>query len=354
MSEFSINGKLDPFSFSKRELRETIVSECSLEPYRADQIFDWLMKNPSENLTDISTLSKAHKETVASKFYSGGLKILKRNKSSDGSVKYLFGLYDYDSNEGNAVESVFMRYHHGNTVCVSTQVGCRMGCKFCASTVGGLVRNLLPGEILLQVLQTERDTGEKISNIVLMGIGEPLDNFANVVKFLRLINSEDGMNIGFRHISLSTCGLCDKIIALQAEGIPLTLSVSLHAPNDEIRRDLMPVARKFDYNSLIETCKNYIEASHRRISFEYAMIRGVNDSPSHAESLALKLKGMLCHVNLIPLNETIGSELKPSDRATVEKFRSTLEKYGINATVRRKIGGDVNASCGQLRSSHRK
>ena len=266
---------------------------------------------------------------------------------NDGTVKYLFRLYD-----GECVESVFMRYEHGNTICVSTQVGCRMGCTFCASTLMGLKRNLLPSEILGQVIAAQRDLGEKVSNIVMMGIGEPLDNYDNVRKFLTLVNTDEGLNIGHRHISLSTCGLCDKIRSLADEKLQITLSVSLHASDSETRKKLMPVAKKFDLDELINACKYYIEKTGRRISFEYSMISGENDSHEHASRLAKLLSGMICHVNLIPLNDVKERSYTKSSKKAIEDFVKILEKHRITATVRRRLGSDINASCGQLRADN--
>ena len=270
----------------------------------------------------------------------------------DGTVKYLFELRD-----GNCIESVVMDYHHGLTICISSQVGCRMGCKFCASTIGGKLRDLTPGELIGQVIAASRDMGKRISNIVMMGIGEPLDNYDNVVKFLRLVNDPDGVCIGYRHISLSTCGLADKIDRLAEENIPLTLSISLHAASDEIRSAIMPVNKKFGVDALLAACRRYYSVTGRRISFEYTLIAGKNDSREEAERLAellnsrLRSKGdtMPIHVNLIPVNEVEESGCRPPSRDVTEAFRATLEKKGIRATVRRTLGPDINASCGQLR-----
>jgi 23S rRNA (adenine2503-C2)-methyltransferase len=260
----------------------------------------------------------------------------------DGTIKYLWKLRD-----GNCIETVLMRYQHGNTVCISSEVGCAMGCAFCASTLGGLVRRLTPSEMVDQVLFTQIDAGVPISNIVLMGIGEPLDNYDTVRRFLELINSPEGMNIGMRHISLSTCGLVKGIDRLAEENLQLTLSVSLHAPDDETRSQIMPVNRAVGVDTLMRTCRRYFQKTGRRISFEYAMIDGVNDSDRQADLLARHLKGMPSHVNLIPLNEVRESPLKPSKR--VRQFQKRLEDQGVTVTVRRKLGGDIDASCGQLR-----
>ena len=260
----------------------------------------------------------------------------------DGTIKYLWRLAD-----GNCVESVLMRYRHGNTVCISCQVGCRMGCAFCASTIAGKVRDLTPAEMLDQVLFTQIDSGVPVSNIVLMGIGEPLDNFDTVLRFLTLVNHPDGLNIGMRHISLSTCGLVDEIDKLAQYGLQLTLSVSLHAPDDETRSKIMPVNRAVGVEKLVETCHRYFNKTGRRVSYEYAMISGVNDADWQADLLAKWLKGAPAHVNLIPLNEVEESPLKPSRR--VAAFQKRLEGHGVTVTVRRKLGGDIDASCGQLR-----
>ncbi len=265
----------------------------------------------------------------------------------DGTIKYLWKLRD-----GNCVESVLMQYHHGNSVCISSEVGCPMGCKFCASTLGGLVRRLSPSELLDQVLFSQKNSGLPISNIVLMGIGEPLDNFDNVMQFLELVNSPDGMNIGMRHISLSTCGLVDKIHLLAERKLQLTLSVSLHSPDDESRSKIMPVNRRWNVDTLLQACREYFEATGRRVSFEYTMIDGVSDSPQQAELLAKKLQGMAAHVNMIPLNAVDETGLRCSSRQAIAEFQRILEKSGVTATVRRTLGSDIDASCGQLRRKY--
>ena len=267
----------------------------------------------------------------------------------DKTTKYLFKLGD-----GNTVEAVIMYYKHGITICISSQVGCRMGCKFCASTIGGLVRNLSAGEILDEVIFAQKDIGERISNIVMMGIGEPLDNFDNVIKFLKNVNDPLGLNIGYRHISLSTCGIVKNIVELEKADIPITLSISLHAPTNDLRSEIMPVNKAYDVDTLIDACRHYVNTTKRRISFEYTLINGVNDSENVARILAKKLKGMLCHVNLIPVNEVDETGFKKSGRQTIEKFTKVLEKNGITTTVRRKLGSDINASCGQLRRADQK
>ena len=300
--------------------------------FRAKQIFHWLYRGVT-SFDEMTDLSKALREKLSREAQVSKL---------DGTIKYLWELSD-----GNCVESVLMRYQHGNTVCISCQVGCRMGCAFCASTLAGKVRDLTPAEMIDQVLFTQIDSGAPISNIVLMGIGEPLDNFDTVMRFLTLVNHPEGMNIGMRHISLSTCGLVDKIDKLARYGLQLTLSVSLHAPDDETRSKIMPVNRSVGVEKLMDTCRRYVQATGRRISYEYAMIDGVNDSDAQADQLARLLKGTLGHVNLIPLNDVEESPLKPSRR--VAAFQKRLERQGVTVTVRRKLGSDIDASCGQLR-----
>jgi 23S rRNA (adenine2503-C2)-methyltransferase len=295
---------------------------------------------------EMSNLSKALRAQLAQQCYLTAPQAERKQVSAlDGTIKYLWRLRD-----GNCIETVLMRYKHGNTVCVSSQVGCNMGCVFCASTLGGKVRDLTASEILDQVLFTQLDSGEEISNIVMMGIGEPLDNFDNVLRFLTLVNHPEGLNIGMRHISLSTCGLVDKIDKLAQLGLQLTLSVSLHAPTDDIRSRLMPVNRAVGVDRLMDSCRRYFETTGRRISYEYAVIDGVNDSDGQADLLASLLKGQPGHVNLIPLNDVAESPLKPSRR--VRQFQKRLEDHGVTATVRRKLGGDIDASCGQLRRKH--
>jgi len=312
--------------------------------FRAKQVFTWLHRG-AKSFDEMTNLSKSLREKLTETCEITVPQVERKQVSQkDGTIKYLWRLSD-----GNCVESVLMRYHHGNSVCISSQVGCRMGCAFCASTLGGLVRSLRPSEMLDQVLFTSLDSGEPISNIVLMGIGEPLDNFDTVLRFLELVNSPDGMNIGMRHISLSTCGLVPKIAELEQHNLQLTLSVSLHAPNDEVRSSIMPVNRSYNVDTLLEACRHYFASTGRRISFEYAMIRDVNDSERDALELAHKLRGMAAHVNLIPLNNVEESPLKPSTRKQVEQFQKTLQSKGVTATVRRSLGGDIDASCGQLR-----
>ncbi len=340
--------KADLLSMFPEELGE-FVESMNQPKYRGKQIFEGIY-NGARGIDDISTLPKGFREKLKESAFIPTAEIKRKLVSAiDGTVKYLYSLHD-----GETVESVFMRYKHGNTMCISTQVGCRMGCAFCASTKAGLVRSLMPSEMLLQIIEAERDLGEKVSNVVLMGMGEPLDNYDNVMKFLRLINHEKGLNIGLRHISLSTCGLVDKIDALAEEGLPVTLSISLHAPNDEIRRQTMPIAKRYTIKELIDSCRRYIDKTGRRISFEYALISGVNDSVGNARELAKLLSGMICHVNLIPVNPIKEKDFKRSEKIAIKEFTDTLESYKINATVRRRLGADINASCGQLRQEDAK
>lgn len=312
--------------------------------FRAKQVFTWLHRGATD-FSQMTNLSKALRERLDSLYDITAPTIVRKQVSRlDGTIKYLWRLRD-----GNCVESVVMQYHHGNTVCISSEVGCPMGCKFCASTIGGLVRRLEPSELVDQVLFSQLDSGLSISNIVLMGIGEPLDNFDNVLRFLELINSPDGMNIGMRHISLSTCGLVDKIRLLAEKNLQITLSVSLHSPDDESRSKIMPVNRRWPVDELLAACKEYFAKTGRRISFEYTMIDGVSDSPEQAELLAKKLSGMGAHVNMIPLNTVTESGLKTASPQAIHKFQSILEAHGITATLRRTLGSDIDASCGQLR-----
>lgn len=319
-------------------------AELGEPAFRAGQVYSWMHRG-ARSFEEMTNLSKALRLRLAERYeLTAPTAVRKLVSKKDGTIKYLWRLSD-----GNCVESVLMQYHHGNTVCISSEVGCAMGCAFCASTRGGLVRRLTPSEMLDQVLFTQLDSGLPVSNIVLMGIGEPLDNYDTVLRFLELVNSPEGMNIGMRHISLSTCGLVERIDRLAEENLQLTLSVSLHAPTDEIRSTIMPVNRRYNVQTLLAACKRYFEKTGRRISFEYAMIRGVNDTPEMAKLLASRLRGIAAHVNLIPLNDIPESPLKPSYPEVVQTFQKILEQHRIPATVRRTLGSDINASCGQLR-----
>jgi 23S rRNA (adenine2503-C2)-methyltransferase len=318
------------------------LQEMGEPAFRGKQVFTWLHRGVA-SFDEMSDLSKSLREKLKSQCQlTPPVAVRKQVSQLDGTIKYLWELSD-----GNCVESVLMRYHHGNTVCISSQVGCRMGCAFCASTIAGRVRNLTPAEMLDQVIFTQKDSGAEISNIVLMGIGEPLDNLDTVLRFLELVNHPQGMNIGMRHISLSTCGVIPGIDRLAELQLQLTLSVSLHAPDSETRSKIMPVNRAYDVEDLFAACHRYFEKTGRRISFEYAMIDGVNDHDWQADLIAKKIRGMPGHVNLIPLNDVVESPFKPSRR--IAAFQKRLESHGITATVRRSLGGDIDASCGQLR-----
>ena len=318
------------------------LKEMGEPAFRGRQVFTWLHRGV-RSFDEMSDLSKPLREKLAGMCRLSGLNAVRRQISqADGTVKYLWELQD-----GNCIETVLMRYRHGNTVCISSQVGCRMGCAFCASTLGGKIRDLTPGEMAEQVIFTQADSGVPVSNIVLMGIGEPMDNLDNVLRFLELVNHPQGLNIGMRHISLSTCGVIPGIRRLAELELQLTLSVSLHAPDSETRSRIMPVNRAYDVEELFGACREYFHRTGRRISFEYAMIDGVNDRDWQAGMIVKKLRGMPGHVNLIPLNDVAESPLKPSRR--VRQFQQRLERQGITATVRRSLGGDIDASCGQLR-----
>ena len=328
-------------SMTQQELAQ-FLKELGEPAFRAKQVFTWLHRGVT-SFEDMTNLSKPLREKLAERcFITAPMVARKQESRLDGTIKYLWELSD-----GNCIETVLMQYHHGNTVCISSQVGCRMGCAFCASTIAGKVRDLRPSEMLDQVLFTQLDSGREVSNIVLMGIGEPLDNMENVLRFLELVNHPDGMNIGMRHISLSTCGVVPGIDALAEEDLQLTLSVSLHAPDSETRSRIMPVNRAYDVEQLFAACHRYFQKTGRRISFEYAMIDGVNDNDWQADLIAKKLRGMPGHVNLIPLNDVVESPYKPSRR--IAAFQKRLESHGVTATVRRSLGGDIDASCGQLR-----
>ncbi len=335
--------KINLMDLDFAELQEFITG-LGFEKYRAKQVMQWI-NSGVESFDGMSNIPKVLREMLGEKAVTGTLGIVHRLESKiDGTVKYVFQLCD-----DNVIESVLMKYKHGLTACVSSQAGCRMGCSFCASTGAGFSRNLTAGEILGQVVTMQKDCGERIGNIVIMGIGEPFDNYDNVLKFLRLVNSPEGLNVGYRHITISTCGLVPGILKLAEENIPVNLSVSLHAPDDELRSRLMPINRMYSIDKIIEACKIYVKATNRRITFEYAVIAGLNDSEEHAYKLAELIKGLLCHVNLIPVNRVEGTGYNRSSRQNIERFRNNLEKFGINATVRREMGADINAACGQLR-----
>ena len=323
---------------------EQLMADLGEPKYRAKQIFKWLHQGVT-SFDEMSDISKALRAKLEEKCFITKPEILRKQVSQlDGTIKYLFGLSD-----GNSIETVLMKYEHGNSICLSTQAGCKMGCVFCASFDPAKSRNLTPAEILDEILFAQKDSGRKVSNIVLMGTGEPLDNYDNVIQFLKLVSHPDGVNIGMRHISLSTCGLVPKIDELQ-----LTLSISLHAPINEIRSKIMPVNRRYSLDELIPACRRYFKTTGRRISFEYAMIRDVTDTKECARELIRMLKGFNCHVNLIPLNHVEGSPLVPSTKENLRWFQNELIRNGLNATVRRSLGGDISASCGQLRRQRNK
>lgn len=335
--------KIDIKSLLPEEL-EAQFAALGEPAYRARQVFRWLARGAG-GFGEMTDLSRALREKLEARYFLCPPEVLRRQVSAlDGTVKYLWRLRD-----GSAVETVVMRYHHGNTVCISTQVGCRQGCAFCASTIGGLVRCLTAGEMLDEVLYSEKDSGLELSNIVLMGIGEPLDNFEAVERFLRLVNCPEGRDVGMRHISLSTCGLTEKFDKLAALHLQLTLSVSLHAPDDETRSRLMPANRGRGVEELLSACERYFAATGRRISFEYAMIDGVNDSDAQARLLAKEARRVGAHVNLIPLNHVEERDFAPSPPERLRAFEALLRQEGVNVTVRRTLGGDIDASCGQLR-----
>lgn len=341
-----MSEKIDIKSLTLNELTD-FFSGLGEPSYRAGQVFTWLHKGVC-GFDEMTNLSLGLREKLADKAEIICPEIKKRLVSDiDDTIKYLYGFKD-----GENVESVLMSYRHGNTICISTQAGCRMNCSFCASSLNGLSRNLAPSEMLSQILTAKKDSGRKISNVVLMGIGEPLDNYDDVIKFLHILSAPEGINIGQRRISLSTCGIVDKIYKLMEEKLQITLSVSLHAPNDEIRSKIMPVNKKWGVNELLKACRDYTNAGGRRISFEYAMIDKVNDSPECACELSAKLHGMLCHVNLIPANEVKERGVKKAGRAKVQRFYDILSENGITVTIRRTLGSDINASCGQLRNEH--
>ncbi len=325
-----------------------LAGECGEKPFRGRQLFEWVHHRRIEDFSDISNLPARFLDRLRESYIISGVRLEKKQTSGDGeTAKYLFSLAD-----GNLVESVWMRYHHGNSVCISSQVGCRMGCTFCASTLTGLVRNLTAGEMLSQVYEIQRETGERVSNVIVMGMGEPLDNYENLLAFIRLLSHEKGLHISQRNITVSTCGLTDQIRRLAAEKLQITLAVSLHAPNDVIRRKIMPVARKYSVDDIFCACREYIEQTGRRVTFEYSMIAGVNDEKAHAEELAARCRGLNCHINLIPLNEVKERNTRRSREESIKDFKLVLEKNLRNVTIRREMGSDIDAACGQLRNNY--
>lgn len=344
--QYEISGKIDILSLSLPELSEKLTS-MDEQKFRAKQIYQWLHNKQVTSFDEMTNLSAQLREKLAQSFCINSLFIVKKLAScSDNTLKYLYRLYD-----GNHIESVVIEYNHGTSLCVSTQVGCKMGCNFCASTIAGFKRNLLPSEILLQVYEAQRDSGRKISSIVLMGIGEPLDNFDNVIRFFEIVSSPEGMNLSLRHVSLSTCGVVPKIYELAKLRLGVTLSVSLHASSNESRSKTMPINNRYDINELITACRDYFEETGRRISFEYAVIEGVNDSIEDAKRLKRLMNGLMCHINLIPVNKIDERDYTSSKKSTLS-FQKYLCDMGLNATVRRTLGADINAACGQLRREY--
>lgn len=325
------------------ELKQEFI-QMGEKPFRAEQVFKWLYESKVNSFDEMTNLSLELREKLKQNYEMHNFNILRKQESSDGTIKYLFDVLD-----GNAIETVLMSYHHGYSICVSTQIGCKMGCKFCASTGIKFVRNLTSGEIVEQILAVERDNNIRISNVVFMGIGEPLDNYDNVVNAIRIINNQKGINIGARHISISTSGLVPKIYQLAEENIQCTLSISLHATTDEKRSSMMPVNNRYNIAELIQACRDYIEKTNRRISFEYALAKDNNDNLEDAKRLIKLLKGMICHVNLIPINKIENGAYVKSSNENIMKFRDYLNDHGIVATIRRELGSDIDAACGQLR-----
>ena len=334
--------------YDLKELKEELTN-IGEKPFRAEQIFKWLYQEKVKTFDEMTNLSLDLREKLKQNYTMCNFNILKKQKSKDGTIKYLFDVLDT-----NAIETVLMSYHHGYSICLSSQIGCKMGCKFCASTGINFERNLTSGEIVEQILAVEQDTGIRISNVVFMGIGEPLDNYENVVNAIHIINNQKGLNIGARHISVSTSGLVPKIYQLAEENIQCTLSISLHATNNEKRSSMMPVNQAYPIETLMQACKDYMEKTHRRISFEYALAKESNDHLADAKELVKLLKGMLCHVNLIPINKIENGSFSKSSNENIMKFRDYLNDHGIVATIRRELGSDIEAACGQLRRKNLK
>jgi len=339
--------KIDIKSFYLDELTSEVAT-LGLPSFRAKQIYEWLHIKAAQSFDEMTNISKELREKLQEKFSFTALQVANSLHSElDETEKYLFRLQD-----DRVIESVLMKYHYGNTVCISSQVGCKMGCKFCASTIGGLERNLLPSEMLDQIYRIQALSGERVSNVVVMGTGEPFDNYDNLMRFLRILTDSNGLNISARNITVSTCGIPDRIRAFALEGLPITLALSLHAPNNEIRKQLMPVASRYELSTVLDACVFYYEKTGRRLTFEYSLIEGVNDEERQARELAILVKGLNCHVNLIPVNPIKERNYQKSDNRKIQNFKNTLEKYRINVTIRRGIGADIDAACGQLRKSY--
>lgn len=334
-------------SLDLREMQQ-LAERMEEKSFRGKQLFQWVHGHQVSSWDEMSNLSVKFREKLAEEFVLNPLHIEKKQLSKKkDTAKYLFKLPD-----GNYIESVWMKYHHGNSVCISSQVGCRMGCTFCASTLSGLARNLSAGEMLSQIYEIQRETGERVSNVIVMGMGEPLDNYDNLIRFVKLLSDQDGIRISQRNITVSTCGLVDGIRKLMKEKLQITLAISLHAPNDDIRQQTMPVARRYSMDELLLACRDYFQETKRRITFEYSMIRGVNDSAEQAVELAGRLRGLNCHINLIPLNEVKERSCSRSRQTDIERFKKILEKQGMNVTTRREMGSDIDAACGQLRQNY--
>lgn len=334
-------------SASEKEMEEFAVS-VGEKKFRGRQLFQWVHTKRAEDFEEMTNLPAGFLAELKKKYIVSGVTVMEKQVSEKGdTAKYLFALPD-----GNMIESVWMKYHHGNSVCISSQVGCRMGCTFCASTLTGLTRNLTAGEMLSQIYEIQRETGERVSNVIVMGMGEPLDNYDNLIRFIRLISDEKGLCISQRSITVSTCGIVGRIRDLMREHLQITLAISLHAPNDEIRKATMPVAKKYSIEEIFAVCRDYFRETGRRITFEYSMIRGVNDGEEQAEELAERCRGLNCHINLIPLNEVRERSCRRSTDRNISRFKRILEKHKINVTVRREMGSDIDAACGQLRNQY--
>ncbi len=339
--------KIDIKSLNYDELADYIVS-IGEKKFRAAQLYSWMHEKLACSYDEMTNISDKLKKVLKENTLYTCLEPVRVQESQiDGTKKYLFRLYD-----GNLIESVFMRYHHGNSVCISSQVGCKMGCRFCASTLNGCVRNLEPSEMLDQIYRIQSLTGERVSNIVIMGSGEPMDNYDNVVKFLELINSDKGLNISQRNITVSTCGLVPRIKQLAELKLQITLAISLHAPNDELRKTMMPIAYTYSIEQIMDACRYYLSQTARRISFEYSLVKGVNDSPECARQLIKLVHGMNCHINLIPVNPIKERDYEQSEKNSIHNFKEILEKAGVNVTIRREMGRDIDGACGQLRQNH--
>lgn len=339
--------ELDIKSLTLEELTEEFKKQ-GMPAFRAKQVYEWLHVKLVDGFDDMTNLSKELRSTLKEKYPITLLsEVDALHSETDGTIKYLFRL-----NDNRVIESVLMKYHHGNSVCISSQVGCRMGCKFCASTLGGKERDLLPSEMLDQIYRIQVLSGERVSNVVVMGTGEPLDNYDNLIRFLKILTDSRGLNISARNITVSTCGIPDKIRAFAEEGMSITLALSLHAPNNEIRKKLMPVASKYSLEEVMEAFIYYYEKTGRRLTFEYSLVEGVNDEEEHAKELSRLIKGINCHVNLIPVNPIKERNYKKSESKKIQIFKNILEKNRINVTIRREMGADINAACGQLRKSY--